>query len=140
MRETIKNRNRTFHEIQEHLPKNRKQVYNIISENEFSTIETVAKRLGKQKNEISGRFTELQDAFLIKAISRNNGFTAFEVTTEDERIDLINKEFVRLRDKRDKIVNDLNTLEFTPQSKEILKKEVDKIDLLIKRLDNITDN
>lgn len=140
MRETIKNRNQTFYDIQEHLPVKRKQVYVIIAANKFSTIETVARKLGKQKNEISGRFTELQDDFLIKAVGRKNGFTVFAPTTEDERIDLINKEFVRLRDQRDKIVDDLNTLDLTPYSKEILKKEVDKIEVSIKRLDNITYN
>src|SRR5690606_31710520 len=83
-------------------------------------------------NEITGRITELKNAFLVVEIgSKRNRYsnkknTAYRVVhSVDERIDLINAAFIRLREQREKLESDyhagVSTFSLALIDKELIK-------------------
>ncbi len=96
-------------------------------------------------NEVTGRITGLKNSCLIvEEGSKENRWTKRNntlyraVKSVDERIELINANFVLLRDKKDKLVNDFN-MGLSNLTKEIIKKELDKINKQINSLTKILD-
>lgn len=141
--ESITNRNAAFHSIIEKLPENRRLIFELIQENKQITAQEISEKYQKPINEITGRITELKNyCFIVEAGSRENRFTSKQNTiyqviqSEDERINLINKRFVELRDTKDSLINDYN-LNLSKISKELLKKEINKIQTKINFLEKI---
>lgn len=141
--ESIKNRNAAFHSIVEKLPDNRRLIFELIQENKQITAQEIAEKYRKPINEITGRITELKNyCFVVEVGSKENRFTNKKNTiyqviqSEDERINLINKRYVELRDTKDSLINDYN-LNLSKISKELLKKEINKIQTKINFLEKI---
>ena len=84
-------------------------------------------------NEIAPRFTELRNSGHIKIVDyRENERSkhknaVYSVTTPDEMINITNRRYQELVDKKDKLVSDL-IKNLSPLTKEMVVKEVKKID------------
>ena len=139
----IQNRNESFFIDTEKFSARRKTVYNLIKDYGKLTSQEVKAKMVLGVNQVSGRITELKDSFYIKeAGSKFNETsrkpnTLWAVTGYDERIDLINFEFIKLRNERDVLINDLNLLNLSKMTKERLLKRVKQIDKLIFNLENL---
>ncbi|MDV4026361.1 hypothetical protein CMT52_18695 [Elizabethkingia anophelis] len=143
--ESIANRNNAFQAIVEQLPERRKFVFKMIQGNPGISSQDLSGMTFLPINEVVPRVRELKDMFLIvEEGSKVNKFTNKSntiyraVTSVDERIDLINAEFVRLRDGKSKLESDYH-LGLTLFTKEIVKKEIDKIKSKITSLEKILD-
>ena len=143
--ESIANRNNAFHAIIEQLPERRKFIFKMIQGNPGISSQDLSGMTFLPINEVVPRITELKDVFLIiENGSKVNRFTKKKNTiyravgSVDERIDLINIEFVRIRDEISQLEKDSN-LGISPFTKEMVKKEIDKRKEKIKLLGEILD-
>ena len=133
MIQTIQNRNESFSQISESLPKKRQRVYKIIKDMGITSPQEICEKYDFKFNEIAPRFTELRNSGHIKIVDyRENERTRHKnavycVTTPDEMINITNRRYQELVDKKDKLVSDL-ILNLSPLTKEIVVKEVKKID------------
>lgn len=107
------NRNRAFDEVP--ITKRQQEVLSTLTELGKASLDSVCNKLGKPKNELSGRITELkEEKFLIKEIESeksscsNNAVTVYMRMSPDERIEKLNARFAQLRDLHDSLINDLN--------------------------------
>lgn len=76
---SIDNRNESFQGVVDRLPQRRKEVYELIKSNPNITIQEASEKLGKPINEVSGRFTELKENFLIcESENKINGRSGFK--------------------------------------------------------------
>lgn len=139
----IQNRNEAFHLKVDDLGLRRKTVYKLIETYGPITSQEVKEKMRLGVNQVSGRVTELAARFFIKAEGSkvnnksNCSNTLWVVTTPNERINLINAEFIHLRNERDELVNDLNLTELSEVAKEIVRKRVAKIDAKIETLEKL---
>ena len=131
--ETIKNRNQSFFEILEKLPSKSQLILQCYKENPRATAQEISQKYFIPINEVVARTNELEKACLIKVVGSkvnpytNKQNTAYDVIlNSDERINLVNKRYQILIDKRDNLINDYN-LHLSPFSKEVLTREVNKI-------------
>jgi hypothetical protein len=143
METSIANRNATYLAILENLPKKRGKVYEAIKIFGVASTQDIAKYLNVDDSSISGRFTELKRCFLIKEVGfkdstkSNNKTITYTVTTDEERIDLVNKKFVELRDKKDALIQDQILHPLCEYSQEVMTKEIAKLETKIKNLEKV---
>ena len=143
--ESITNRNDAFHAIVEQLPERRKFVFKMIQGNPGISSQDLSGMTLLPINEVVPRITELKDMFLVvEEGSKTNQFTKKNntiyrvVSSVEERIDLINTAFVRLREEKSKLESDYH-LGLSLYTKEIVKREIDKIKSKIVSLERILD-
>src|SRR5690606_31554829 len=110
---SVHNRNQAFTAIAAQLPEKRQRVFQMILRHPNITAQELSQKTMLPINEITGRITELKNAFLVVEIgSKRNRYsnkknTAYRVVhSVDERIDLINAAFIRLREQREKLESD----------------------------------
>ncbi|MBS9774737.1 MAG: hypothetical protein KGV59_06235 [Tenacibaculum sp.] len=106
----VQNRNTSFKEVADKLPKKRKLIYNLIKENEPCTRIDLSVKYNIPINEVSGRFTELKEECLIVEVgSKTNNISKKENTTyrvvksKDERIDLVKKKMSGINRRKIKV-------------------------------------
>lgn len=76
---SVENRNESFKGVVDRLTQRRKEVYELIKSNPNITIQEAGEKLGKPINEVSGRFTELKEVFLIvESENKINGRSGFK--------------------------------------------------------------
>ena len=133
MNTSTHNRNQAFVAISAHLPEKRQRVFQLILQHQNITAQELAQKTMLPINEITGRITELKNAFLIvETGSKTNKHskkknTAYRVVNSvDERIDLINVAFVRLREQREVLEDDCR-LNISFLSHILIRKEIVKI-------------
>lgn len=141
--ESTLNRNEAFKAIIEQLPERRKFVFNLIQGNPCISSQDLSGMAFLPINEVVPRITELKDMYLIvEEGSKVNKFTQKNntvyraITNIDERIDLINAAFVRLREEKSKLETDYQ-LGLSSFTKEMVKKGIDKIKNKILSLERI---
>jgi hypothetical protein len=138
---TAQTRNDAYLKILDTLPKKRQLVYQMINEKQPCTPQQICEKYYFKFNEIAPRFTELRESgYIIEAGKQTNSRskhknTSYKISTESERIDFINKKFVELRDKKDKLIND-RILGLSGLTLGLIEKEINKINIQIKNLDN----
>mgnify|MGYP003145879633 CR=1 FL=1 len=142
MIQTTQNRNRTYSIIVDNLPAKRQQIYQLILEEyPCSPQELIQKYSDNLKNisrNVAMRFTELREyGYIIEygTYINDTGHSCarYRPTSKDERIEIINKKYQELVDKKNKLVEDL-ILDLSPLTKEMVVKEVNKIDNQVKNL------
>ena len=139
MQTSLELRNKSWAQLQDKLPKKRREIYTKIKLYEPVTAQYIAAQDRRQHNEVNPRFTELAEVGLIKQVGKSendisgNLNTLWSTTTDDEQINIINKKFVELRDKKDAIIADYHK-GLSPLSLKVLKQEAKKIDTKIKNL------
>ena len=132
MNNSITNRNISYFQIVDKLPQKRKTIFELIKRHEPCTAWELCSQSMLPVNEVSGRITELKRLFLVvECGKKENRFTGhfntvYRKATEEERVRLINAEFVRLRDVKDDLINGLN-LGVIGVTKQIVLKELKKI-------------
>lgn len=143
MATSIKNRNKAYASIIESLADKEQLIFQLIKENSPCSSWDISEKYLIPINEVTGRITALKNACLIvEDGSKENRWTHRSntlykaVISIDERIDFINKKFVSLRDKKDKLVNDSN-LGLSALTTDLIKKELDKINKQINSLTKI---
>jgi|TARA_R110001606_G_scaffold355358_2_gene506322 hypothetical protein len=144
MIDTIKNRNKTYHLITEGLPSKRQQIYNIILEEFPCSPQEVIEKYANIKyitRNVAMRFTELRESGYIVAhgtYKNDTGHccTTYRPTSKDERINFINKKYQSLVDKKSALESDwvFGSLQLSGVTKDMIIKEINKIDILIKNL------
>jgi predicted transcriptional regulator len=141
--QSINNRNATYLAILENLPKQRRKVYEAIKLFGVASVQKIAEYLNCDPSDISGRFTELKNCFLIKEVSTvksnksKNKVVQYTLTTDDERIDLVNKKFVELKNKKDALIQDQILHPLCEYSQEVITNEIAKIETKIKNLEKV---
>jgi hypothetical protein len=139
----IDNRNAAYLSIIEKLPQKKQLIFQLIKENAPCTAWQISDKYMIPINEVVARISDLKnDCLLVEAGSSTNRYTKkpntlySTVNSINERIDLVNKTFVSLRDARDKFVNDYN-LGLSSLTKAIVKKKLIKINKQINLLSEI---
>jgi|TARA_R110000737_G_scaffold44451_1_gene64774 hypothetical protein len=136
MIQTTQNRNRTYSLIVDNLPAKRQQIYQLIlQEYPCSPQELLQKYSESLKNisrNVAMRFTELREyGYIVEygTYINDTGHSCarYRPTSKEERIEIIDKKYQELVDKKDKLVSDL-IKNLSPLTKEIVVKEVKKID------------
>tara|TARA_R110000824_G_scaffold375472_1_gene566387 strand:- start:630 stop:1058 length:429 start_codon:yes stop_codon:yes gene_type:complete len=136
MIQTTQNRNRTYSLIVDNLPAKRQQIYQLIlQEYPCSPQELLQKYSESLKNisrNVAMRFTELREyGYIVEygTYINDTGHSCarYRPTSKEERIEIINKKYQELVDKKDKLVSDL-IKNLSPLTKEMVVKEVKKID------------
>jgi len=110
---SIQNRNNTFNSLIDNLPSKRKEVYKVIKRLVKCSLDDIINEIGVNKNEISGRITELKETCYIKECEEskistrsNNKVTVYECIFDNiQRKELLEKSL-------DKIDNDIFLLSF----------------------------
>jgi hypothetical protein len=142
MIQTTQNRNRTYSLIVDNLPAKRQQIYQLIlQEYPCSPQELLQKYSESLKNisrNVAMRFTELREyGYIVEygTYINDTGHSCarYRPTSKEERIEIIDKKYQELVDKKDKLVSDL-ILNLSPLTKEIVVKEVKKIDYQLNNL------
>lgn len=106
---STENRNESFKGVVDRLPQKRKEVYELIQSNPNITIQEAGEILVKPINEVSGRFTELKEVFLIieseNKINGRSGFknVSYRILKAEIAHDLVVLELSKLMDKIDKL-------------------------------------
>lgn len=143
MNTSIRNRNQSFQSIISDLPERRQYIFKFIEKYPNVSAQEISERTMLPINEITGRITELKSTFLIvENGDRENKFTHKKntvyraVQNVDERIDLVNAAFIRLREMKEKLENDFH-LGVSVFSRKLIEKEVTKIKARIHSLDKV---
>lgn len=129
-------RNEGYKQIYQKLSDKRKKTLKMISKHEPCSVQDITKLYNIDTCRVSGRFKELTQRGLIIPVGiktnydTGHGNTFYRVTTEEEGIDIRNKTFVELRNKKDKLINDLN-LKLSDLTKYAVEKEIIKINRMI---------
>lgn len=133
MNTAIHNRNEAFCKIINRLPEKRQKVFKLIEKNPNITAQELSLKTMLPINEITGRITELKNAYLIVETGSkrnrhsNKKNTAYRVVDSiDERIDLINKTFSNLQEKCRLLESDLKA-ELSYYSHSLIYREIGKI-------------
>ena len=144
MIDTIKNRNNTYKLIADKLPKKREQIYDLILKEHPCSPQEIKEKYSYVKNmtrNVAMRFTELREAGYIveHGIYINDtghACSSYRPTTKDERIDIINKKYQCLVDKKSALERDwvFGGLQLSGITKDMIQKEINKIDFQIKNL------
>ncbi len=132
MKTATHNRNEAFAAIAAKLPEKRQRVFQYIIRQPNITAQELAQKTMLPINEITGRITELKNAYLIvETGSKKNRYsnkqnTAYRVVRSvSERIDLINAAFIQLRDEQEKLERDyhagISTFSLALIDKELIK-------------------
>ena len=136
MIDTIRNRNQTYSLIVDNLPAKRQQIYQLIlQEYPCSPQELIQKYSESLKNitrNVAMRFTELREfGYIVEygTYINDTGHSCarYRPTSKEERIEIIDKKYQQLIDKKAKYVSDL-IYNLSPLTKEMVIKEVKKID------------
>lgn len=104
------------------LSSRRQLVFDVIKKNGMITAQEIRLKLRLGINQISGRLTELKDAGLIMPVgSKLNIYsnchnTLFRVASKHENIKLTNRLFIKLRTRKDEIINEINTSLFMSET------------------------
>lgn len=140
---TLKNSNKAYFDIKSKLSKKRKQIFELIQALGKATPQELVEMFNDSNINynlnVASRFTELREAGLIKIIgnklnNKSNKFNAiYAITTEEERIDIINQKYQELIDLKSNLINDLN-LKISFWTKSNVIKELKKIDYKISKL------
>lgn len=144
MIETIKNRNNTYKLIVDSLPGKRKEIYNLILQEYPCSPQEIKEKYSHLKSisrNVAMRFTELRESGYIveHGIYINDtghACSSYRPTSKDERIDIINKKYQALVDKKSALERDwvFGSLQLSGITKDMIQKEINKIDLQIKNL------
>jgi|SRR5690606_13360555 len=133
MNESIHNRNQAFGAISAHLPEKRRRVFELILQHPNITAQELAEKTMLPINEITGRITELKNAFLVVETGSktnrhsNKKNTAYRaVNSVEERIDLITDALTRLHVQRWALESD-SGLDISRYSFSLIQKEILKI-------------
>ena len=144
MQTSVLNKNLAYTSIVDKLPKKRKEVFNTISTLGKASLENIARFLNCRPSDVSGRVTELKNMFLIKEFCSaksqrtKNSVTVYTLTSEDERIHLVNVRFIELRREKDRLTNDLNLhKELSQALRRIALDRISKIEKEIKSLEKV---
>lgn len=137
-------RNKTYQEISETLPLARKRVLNKILQIRPCTRQQVQNELGLEANEVSGRFTELKDMFLIREVgetsdtSTGHSHTIWDIIeTQMEREYYMRDEIERISKENEawKLILDVaqdHNLEIQQEIKNSIKKTQIKLNRIKK--------
>ena len=143
MNASIQNRNQAFGAIYAHLPEKRRRVFQLILEYPNITAQELAQKTMLPINEITGRITELKNAFLVVETGSktnrhsNKKNTAYRVVSSvEERIDLITDALTRLNEQRWALESD-SGLDISRHSFSLIQKEILKIKSKQRALENI---
>lgn len=133
MNTSTSNRNQAFVAISAHLPEKRQRVFQLILRHTNITAQELAQKTMLPINEITGRITELKNAFLIVETGSktnrhsNKKNTAYRVVNSvDERVDLIYDALTRLHVQRWALESD-SGLDVSELSLSLIQKEILKI-------------
>ena len=131
MIQTTQNRNRTYSLIVDNLPAKRQQIYQLILQ-EYPCSPKYSESLKNISRNVAMRFTELREyGYIVEygTYINDTGHSCarYRPTSKEERIEIIDKKYQELVDKKDKLVSDL-ILNLSPLTKEMVVKEVKKID------------
>ena len=138
--DTYQVRNDSFFKIYDMLSKKRQETFELIAENEPCSAQDLCNNYRLPINSIIGRFTELTQRGLIVPIgiktnyNTGHGNSIYKITTESEAIEIRNRRFVELRNKKDNLINDFN-LGLSTLTKYVIQKELNKINIKIKSLE-----
>ena len=122
MIDTIQNRDQSYLKIAESLPKKKLRIYEIIKGFRITTAQEICESHDLKINEVVPRFTELRNSGHIKIIDyKENKRTkhknaVYRLTTPEEMINITNRRYQELIDKKDKLVSDL-ILNLSPLTK-----------------------
>ncbi len=140
MNTSIRNRNESYFNILNSLPKKKQLILQLFSENPNSTSQEIHEKYLIPINEVVARVSDLKNEFLlVETGSKENRWTGRMNTTYrvvkniNERIDLINERFVELRDQKDKLIRDYKK-GLSEYTKSIILKIMNSIDVKISRL------
>jgi|TARA_R110000823_G_scaffold125977_1_gene252957 DNA-binding Lrp family transcriptional regulator len=143
METTLKNSINAYSEIKPKLSEKRRQIFELIQTLGKATPQELVEMFNDSNINynlnVASRFTELREAGLIKIIgnrlnNKSNKFNAiYAVTTEEERIDIINQKYQELIDLKNHLINDLN-LKISFWTKLNVIKELKKINYKISKL------
>jgi len=140
MKNSLKNRNDAFKKLIEKFGLRRKTVYNLIKDCGSLTDFEISEKMILPINSITGRRRELEELCLIKESgSKKNEKTdvlntIWSVTSETERLNLINSKLSKLIKERDTLEMDLLSLSISNFSIELIKKQLKIVGKLIKDL------
>ena len=129
-------RNKSYQKIYQTLSDRKKKTLKMISKHGPCSVQDLTKLYNIDTCRVSGRFKELTERGLIISVgiktNHDTGFpnTFYRVTTEEEGIEIRNKIFVEMRNKKDKLINDLN-LKLSDLTKYFVEKEIIKINRVI---------
>ena len=133
-----------YQNIADKIPKRRRKVFEQFVKNPRSTVWEIADLIGWNRNEVSGRVTELRQSFLIvecgtkqnhETNQKNTVYTPIE--SEVKRTHLINTHISALTHEVDAIQSDLDFGLVTPVSRKELQKRVNKLKINISRLQKL---
>lgn len=136
---SLENINESFQGVVERLPQRRKEVYELIKSNPNITIQEASEKLGKPINEVSGRFTELKEVFLIveleDKINRRSGFknTSYVISNLDELMTHMPMLINSYRAQQIMLEDDIENCEYELSIK-ILEREKNKVERKINKL------
>ena len=136
--QAVEIRNETYHNLD--LKRGRREVMDVIMTLKPCTVKEVADHLGKQVNQIVGRFSELRDEFvLIKEVGkRKNESTHWTLwdtyQLESDRKEAIYGRFRILTEERDNLINDIKDHPISKDSKRIIQKKLNQIDKQINQI------
>lgn len=141
--ESIKNRNESYKRIVDELPDRQRYIYNALKFNPNLTATDITDLTGIPLNQVTGRITELKDAFVIiesgSKLNKNTGKqnTCYKTVDDiDERIVLINKSYSELTEAKTKLETDCK-LGLSNLTKNIVLKEIKRIKSQINLLTKI---
>lgn len=129
---SINNRNESYKGVVDRLPQKRKEVYELIKSNPNITIQEAAEKLGKPINEVSGRFTELKEVFLIIELdNKTNGRSGFKNTSycavdKDFSLRMAELELDLLDNLIDSLASDWCRVHYG-ESKIVIKNEMERL-------------
>jgi|TARA_R110000744_G_scaffold162155_1_gene278755 hypothetical protein len=138
---SIQTRNQTYRNIATRIPAKRKRIYEIIISNTSGiTAQQISDRYNIPINQITGRITELKDMCFIKEAHMSfnnvtsNYCTSYKAVTDNEEfIEITNKKYVQLVDKRSSLITD-HFNNNSNHTNDFIKKELLKIERKIKQL------
>jgi len=139
METTIANSINAFKQIQDKIPSKRKRIYQIVESNVAISLQEICDRYNISSNSVSPRLLELRETGLIKVVGTriskksNMEMAMYSATTENERIEIVNKKYQELIDKKNKLINDLN-LNLSTLTRDAVKRHIRKIEVNISRL------
>lgn len=133
-------RNKTYQDILESLPKKRSAVFESILSAGFASIEDVCDDLSLQKNEVSGRITELKSLYLIKEIGnnktkKNHTQTVYSAVEQSERRWLMTNDLHEQKRREENLVFNLTLV--TGFTKELVFTELKKVESKIKQIEKL---
>jgi len=143
---SIKNRNESYVNLLEKLPKKRQLIYQLISETPGITAQQISIKHFLPINEITGRITELKEMCLIEEWGEsenqhsgqaNTGYRA--IKNRSEIINRINLKYAEIMGIKDALVSDYHN-GLSVYTRNMIVKEIKKQDKRIAVLENTLKN